>query len=195
MGSRMGQPVGEPIPRRRGRAALVGLVALAMLTSAGCEYLLGYPFGPPPSFDPEAPFGSPVATYRSGTATVTMGDQVVTLDHLVNAGSLNSEFGAEVTWAGGDGWYLRVLGVLPQGTPGGFPYLTIDRVADGRHLTSYDLATCTFTIERADATGIAGKASCKSLTWVDAIGGSLASGPMPSEGPPFAAEVTFEATP
>lgn len=184
------------------RAMLVGFMALATVSFAGCEYLLGLsgavpaPLDPGASFDPDAPFGPPEATYRTGKATVTIGDQVVTLDRLVGTGTLQKTYGAEVVWTGDEGWYLRVGSMLPKGTAGDFgAYLSVDRVADGRHLSTYDSAGCQVNVVRADTTGVEGTASCKNLNWFDAIGGSMAGGPPPSEGPSFAAEITFEAAP
>ena len=175
---------------------LVGFVALAALTSGGCEYILGYPpavpLDPGASFDPGAPFGTPEATYRTGTATVVMGDQIISLGRLASQGVLTPGYGADVVWAGEDGWYLRVSGAQPTG---GYPYITIDRVADGRHMTSYDATGCQVKVARADKTGVEGTASCKTLTWVDAISSPMMGGPLPSEGPSFTAEITFEAAP
>ena len=196
----MAAGVGRPGSRFLRRVLLVGFVALATVSFAGCQYLLGLPapgaLDPGASFDPEAPFGPPEATYHTGKATVTIGDQVIVMDHLFGEAVLLKEFGADLTWTDGAGWYLRAGG-MGTGAPlgAGYTMVTIDHVADGRHLTAFGDQGCQTKLERADKTGVQGTPSCKSLRWTDALGGGLFNGPKPTDEPAFAAEITFEAAP
>ena len=202
---------------RRGAvaAALVG----AALVLSGCQYLLGplvggpiYPVDPGDfgsfdpgefgSFDPNEPGFSippPAATYRTGSATVTIGDSVKTLDRLAAPGSLMTDYGGNAIFTDGAGNYLQVYGAKPGAStveteP---PFLTIERIADGRHLTAFDPAGCKVTITTADTTSFAGSASCKGLRWSDALAPYDASGrPSYVEGEPaFDVEVEFSAKP
>ncbi len=98
----------------RGAAVAAALVGAALVLS-GCQYLLGplvggpiYPVDPGDfgsfdpgefgSFDPNEPGFSippPAATYQTGSATVTIGDSVTTLDRLAAPGSLMTDYGGE----------------------------------------------------------------------------------------------------
>ena len=196
----MGAGVGRASSPFLRRVLVVGFVALATVSFAGCQYLLGLPapvpLDPGASPAPEPPFGPPQATYRTGKATLTIGDQVVTLDQLNGTGSLQNIYGADVSWTDGKGWYLRIIGVEPSAmVDGGYTMVTLDRIADGRHLTAYDDAGCQTKLERADTTGVNGTASCKSLRWTDAMAGGMFTGPTRTDEPAFAAEITFEAAP
>ena len=109
------------------RVSIIGLLIFTTTATAGCDYLLGLQTAPnatrapsgdvplPPtgpeddpeaSFDPGDPFGAAEATYRSGTATLTVGDDVISLDRLAGPGTYFAEFGADVIWTGDDGWYV-----------------------------------------------------------------------------------------
>jgi hypothetical protein len=202
----------------RGGAIAAVLVAAALVLS-GCQYLLGplvggpiYPVDPGDfgsfdpgefgSFDPNEPGFSippPAATYKTGSATVTIGDSVMTLDRLAAPGSLMTDYGGNAVFTDGAGNYLQVYGA--QGGASAFPlepaFLTIERIADGRHLTASDPAGCKVTIATADATGFAGSASCKALRWSDALAPFDPIGrPSYVEGEPaFDAEVEFSAKP
>ena len=58
-----------------------------------------------------------------------------------------------------------------------------------------DPSRCVTTIERADASGVAGSATCRGLEWTDYFGSYSMTGfpqPIPGE-EPFDAEITFEA--
>lgn len=184
------------------RLAFAGFVILAAVSSGGCEYLLGLavpapisPLDPAASFDPGTPFGEPEATYHNGKATVTIGDEVIVLDHLASDAALYKDFGADVVWAGNDGWYLRLSGAVPSSTVSFGTYLTIDRVADGRHLTAYDDSACQTKLDRVDATGVKGTSTCKHMRWFNAIVAMTGSAASPNADPPFEAEFVFEATP
>ena len=194
------------------------LVAAALVLS-GCQYLLGplvggpiYPVDPGDfgsfdpgefgSFDPNEPGFSippPAATYKTGSATVTIGDSVKTLDRLAAPGSLMTDYGGNAIFTDGAGTYLQVYGAKPGAStfeteP---PFLTIERIADGRHLTAFDPTGCKVTITTADTTSFAGSGSCKALRWSDALAPYDPSGrPSYVEGEqPFDVEVEFSAKP
>ena len=109
-------------------------------------------------------------------------------------------FGSQVRWSNDDGWTIGVSGAgadFGGGLPfGGSAYLTLDRITDGKHLTTYDPSRCIIDIEVADATAFRGSATCKKLEWYDAL--NLPFGPeepKDSGEPEFDAEITFEAAP
>jgi len=201
----------------RGAAVAAALVAAALLLS-GCQYLLGPLVGGPiapldpggfgsldpgefGSFDPNEPTFSlppPAAIYTTGSATVKIGDSVKVLDRLTT-GSLMTDYGGTAIFADGAGTYLQVYGTEAGGTnidqePA---FLTIERIADGRHLTASDPMGCTVTITSADTTNFAGSGSCKALHWSDALAPYDATGkPSFVEGEPaFDLEVEFSAKP
>jgi len=193
---------------RRGAvaAALVG----AALASSGCQYLLGPlgdgpVFGPGPgdfssfdpgqfgSFDPNDPWSalpSPDATYTKGSAVVTIDGETWHLDRLAGTGRMYTHLATDVGWTDGNGNNLHLFGSRGPGGPG---LLSIYRIADGQYLGA-DMATCIPKIDKWDATGISGSASCTDLRWIDMVGDS-SSFASASPGPTFDAEITFEATP
>ena len=203
-------------PVRVRSIAIVGLLILTTTITTGCDILLGLrptdvplprtgdvPLLPTPSDDPDEstdpgdPFGPPEATYRSGTATLAIDGDEVTLGRLAAPATYFEEFGANLIWTGGDGWYLQVGAAKADVGPFGLPaYLAIDHVHDGQHWVSWDPDGCTITIIQADPAGVRGTASCKNMRWVDSIANGLAEEPTPVAGqPPFAAEITFVARP
>jgi len=175
-------------------AALLAITVLA----AGCSWFYGFPPG-------EAiPEPSTIATYASGRATVTIdgGGTTIVLDRLTTPGTLVDMYGGEVTWRNDDGWYMKLLGPTPTGPLGrpgfGSAYLQLDRIADGTHWTTSQFGPgCNVAIMQADAKGLVGSATCRSLRWSDALaGGAFDASPssVPGEDP-FDAEITFEAFP
>ena len=176
------------------RAAALAVVLGAALVAGGCDYL--YPYGPGNPDDFGLP--APLATYRHGSATVTIGDDAAIELGTVNDAALYEDFvGGEATWTNGDGWYLRATGVTEGGFFGSLAYLTLDRIVGGEHWTTSDPTRCVLTIDRADATGLRGTASCRGLRWADAIGSyGMALEPrfIPGQDP-FDAEIRFEALP
>ena len=152
---------------------------------------------PDATFDPGDPFGVPRARYLSGTATMTIGDQVLTLDRLAAPGTLFKEFGADVIWANDDGWYIQLGGGKANPGPTDDPaYISLDRVTHGQHWISWDPVGCRISVLEADTVGVRGTASCSNMQWVDAIAGGMAEEPTPIAGQaPFGAEITFLATP
>ena len=152
---------------------------------------------PGASVDPGDPFGAAEATYRTGIATLTVGEQVITLGRLAGIGTYFAEFGADVIWTGNDGWYLQVGGAKPNIGPIGIPaYIAIDWVHDGQHWVSWDADGCAVTIDQADPAGVRGTAECTNMRWVDAIAGNLADEPPAIAGqPPFAVSIQFVARP
>jgi hypothetical protein len=176
------------------RAAVLAFALGASLVVGGCEYLYGYGAGGPDDFA----LPTPVATYRTGSATLTLGDDAPIELGTVNDGALYDDFmGGEAVWSNGEGWYLRAIGVTEGGVFGSFSYLTIDRIVGVEHWTTSDPTRCVLTIESADATGLRGTASCRGLRWADAMS-SYGMGPEPRYVPgedEFDAEIRFEALP
>jgi hypothetical protein len=174
-------------------------ISLAFLT-AGCQYLFGYsPLVPPGD---EFAMPSPIATFGTGTATITIGKNApVRLDELPAPGTLVKSMGADVLFHSADGWYLRVSamttgdGSSPVFGSGGF--LQLDRIVDGQHWTTADPSRCIVTVEQADAKGLRGHADCKGLRWSDALGSSFTSlqPPFIKGQDAFDAVITFEASP
>jgi hypothetical protein len=177
---------------RRG-AAVAGIgVLLLMIASAaaGCELLI------PGGFNDSFPSPSPIATYFKGSATIAIKDgETVKLDRVADGSGLDAFFGSNVRWTNDAGWNLRVGGAGSQEALGNTSYLTLDLIADGKHLTTYDPSRCIVDVEVADKTGLRGHATCKGVEWYDALDVQI---PRPSEEadePKFDAELTFEATP
>ena len=178
-----------------GRARIVALAAGFVLATAGCQYLYGFDATNPDDFA----LPKPLATYVEGEATIAIdGAPEVSLGTVSSGALLDDLYGSEATWTNADGWYVRIMGA--SNSPGMFGFggsLTLDRVVDGAHWTTFDPGRCILTIETADAKGLRGRATCKDLRWSDALGGSFSSlEPDYIEGQdPFDAEVTFEARP
>ena len=171
---------------------LIGAAAAAFVL-AGCSYLTGLS-DIEEDFNPE----SPDATYTSGTATLTIAGEVTTLDRLPSAGTYYEIYGADAIWTDGLGWYVRLSGAsTTAGFLGPTGYLTLDRIADNAHWTTFDSARCIVSVVRADLGGLGGSATCRGLRWSDAFGGyGLGFEPLYIESEPaFDAELTFAATP
>jgi hypothetical protein len=181
--------------RVRGLAALTA-AALVGLVAGGCGLLFGTGFG---GFDPELMSSSPIATFTDGSATIAIsGGETITLDEVGRGSRIDSMFGSEVQWSNADGWSLRLSGAGADFGPGTLEstaFVTIDRISGGEHWSTFDPGRCIVEVEVADETGLSGTATCRGLTWYDAL---IPLGPMaPSEvdEPEFDAEITFEATP
>ena len=181
-------------------AVVAGLAAMAVVLG-GCGLLF-----PPTGFGGDLPSSSPIASYRTGSATIAIdGGTAIQLTDLADGASIDSLYGSNVHWTGGDGWHIRLAGAGADdggfGGLGGFGdsgILTIDRIADGKHLTTYDNDNrCIVDVQVADKTGLKGKATCKGLEWYDALdlGGFSPNGPKDLDLPKFDAELTFEAAP
>ena len=184
---------------QRGRAiAAVTAAAFIALVAGGCSLLLGGGFSP---FDPEVMMSSsPLAEYAEGSATIEIADgETITLDQVGAGSRIDSLFGSEVQWSNGDGWSLRVSGAGADYGPGTLEstaYLTIDRISGSQHWSTFDPGRCIVDVEVADASGFSGTATCRGLTWFDAMMGPLAPvEPSEVDEPEFDAEITFEATP
>ncbi|HEY7590785.1 MAG TPA: hypothetical protein VH723_07315 [Candidatus Limnocylindrales bacterium] len=176
------------------RLARVAGLLLVPAVVAGCGFL--FPFS-----DEEFAPPSPLATYRTGTATLTLEDGSRIVLDRINAGPhVWSSFGTEVRWFGtdaADGWNFKINGA-GMDTPFPSALATFDRVAGGQHWTTLFSDACDLDVEKADKTGIRGTASCEGLRWVDALDGySMGlNTPSPVEGQPrFDVTVTFEASP
>ena len=110
-----------------------------------------------------------------------------------------TDYGGNAVWTDGAGNYVQVYGAKAGEStfPSEPAFLTIERIADGRHRTASDPGACKVTIATADTTGLAGSATCKGLRWSDALAPYEPIGrPSYVEGEaPFDAEVEFSATP
>ena len=184
-----------------GRRVYVGAVtAAAAMIVSGCSLLYGLGGYPPPPF-PYPPGSSPApsAKYADGKATISIdGGAVIALPTMTEGGTVIPEYGVGATFRNEDGWYLRIMGATKgQNTFGSTTFMTLDRIVDGEHWTTYDPGRCAFTITTADATGLVGKASCKGLRWSDAISTGISESYQPPyiDQPAFDAEITFEAAP
>jgi hypothetical protein len=172
---------------------------LLALLLAGCEMLLGPAFGG--SAFGEGPLASPsqIATYATGTVTIAIkGGETIVLDRMAPGSGVNTLFGSDVRCTGPSGWHVRIggAGVNEAFGIGGGGYLTLDRIVDGQHWTTYDGSRCVVDIEVADAKAIRGTAACKGVEWYDALDVPFnASGPKELDEPKFDADVTYEATP
>jgi len=165
--------------------------------AAGCSLLFGSGFGP---LDPELPSSSPIAEFSDGSATIAIdGGEPIVLGILDAQSRIDSLFGSDVHWSNADGWHLRVNGAgsdFGGGVEiGGTSMLTLDRISEGRHWTTYDPTRCIVEVEVADETALRGTATCKGLEWYDALGSFGLTEPKDVGEPEFDAEITFEATP
>jgi hypothetical protein len=169
---------------------------LAAATVAGCSLLMGGA-----GFGPDLPSSSPIASFSEGRATIAIdGGEPIELNDVGAASGIDAMFGSNVTWSNADGWHLRVNGA--GATFGGdiappeMSYLSLDRITDGQHWTTYDPTRCIVDIEVADETAIRGTATCKGLEWYDSLDAfSGTTQPKAVDAPKFDAEITFEATP
>jgi hypothetical protein len=180
------------LPRRGRFACAALLLPLATVGVAGCALLWGPAVEPPDFAEP-----SPLATYTSGSATITLGDGTkVQLAELHGQATLLKTLGANVSWENDDGWYLQ-LGANSD-VPGlSGAYLTIDRIQGGEHWSTRDPSRCIVDVAKLDATGLKGTATCKGLAWQDALAGypfPAASSTIPGQ-KPFDATIAFEAKP
>jgi hypothetical protein len=165
---------------------------MAAVAVGGCALLWGQGAEPGAFAEP-----SPLATYTSGAATITLGDGTkVQLAELHGQAALYKTIGATVSWENDDGWYLQLgASSAVPGLPGG--YLTIDRIQGGEHWSTRDPSRCIVDVTKLDATGIKGTATCKGLAWQDALSGypfPAASSTIPGQ-KPFDATIAFEAKP
>jgi hypothetical protein len=161
----------------------------------GCSLLYGFDPNVPPDFG----MPKPAATYKTGHATVTVGkDPAIELGDLTDGGTMDPSYGASATFRNADGWYLRIMGATKGRNLYSMPgFMTIDRIVDKQHWTTFDSSRCVITITKADQTGLAGTATCKGLRWSDALSNGFESFEPPyiKDQPAFDAEITFEALP
>jgi hypothetical protein len=182
-------------PIRRGPLLAVG--ALLVLVLSGCTYLFGSGFEDFEEFDD---FGDmePVAAYASGRATLEIGGETIVLGAVGAGSGLYDVFGAEATWSGADGWYLTISGATTEDGAlfgSSYSWLTVDRIAGNRHLTTPETGRCIITVTQADEDGLVGTATCRGLRWADAIIGGADYTPDYVDEPAFDAEITFTADP
>jgi hypothetical protein len=199
------------------RATVVGLFVAAAFVLSGCQYLLGGMMGGPivmpsesfdpgefgsfdpgdfGSFDPNDPIFSlppPIARFKTGSATLTVGDTATTLDQLTGAAAIYEDLGSEVGWTDGNGLYVRFYS--EPGSTTGQGFVNLDRITDGKHWSIFDPSGCKVTLAKNDATGISGTASCTGLRWIDLMGAGPASPGYVDGENPFDAEITFQAAP
>jgi hypothetical protein len=186
MGSILG--LGTPVGR------VVTLLALAMVAGpglTGCELL-----NPPADT-----FGGTVASYQTGHATMTIGDQTIKLDQISPGPHLMRDLGAEVYWFNDAGWGLRLSG---GGGASAFAMpasVAIDRVRTTYLSAMDDNGECKVKLDEIDEQGLRGTATCTGLRWADMLRGGIGGygdtgGDRYDTGePPFDATITFEALP
>ena len=136
--------------------------------------------------------------YPTGRATVAIdGGTAMVLDRLTVPGTYDPSFGAQITLAGPDGWYLQLYdAVASMPAEAGYSFLSLERIVDRQHWTLADPSRCDLVITQADASGLRGTASCHGLRWADALAGGWLGGPHHIQGQDvFDAEITFEASP
>jgi len=169
------------------------ILALAVPWLAGCSYF-GFPY--PGDFE-DYPEPSIIATYETGTATITLEDgTLIELDQVARHSTLDTMSGTSVRWTGGDGWHLTLGGAGGDDEIyGSFAYLQFDRIVDTEHWTIFDSDRCIVDVERVDKTVVEGTATCRGLEWFDALEQPMMSEPSPLDEPKFDAEITFEARP
>jgi hypothetical protein len=206
------------------RASVVGLLLAAAFVLSGCQYLFGLAAGGGPivpggpvvvpggsfdpgmfgsfdpgdfgSFDPNDPGFSmppPTTTYTNGSATVTIDGQATTLGELSGTAGVYEGLGAEVSWTDGAGLYLRFYGEVDS--PFGDGFVILDKIADGKHLTTIDPSGCKVAVDKDTGTTLSGTATCAGLRWADAISPTLEPPSASSGEPAFDAEITFRAEP
>jgi hypothetical protein len=188
------------------RLKAIAVLAAVVFLVSGCQYLNmfgatgAYPVDPLDpgdfgSFDPDGfPMPSPMATFTTGSATLTIDGETTTLDQLSGFAGAYDEFGTEVGWTDGAGTYVRFFG-SGDAAFGDEGFVTIDRIRDGQHRTSNDPWVCEVELDKSDSTGVAGTASCDGMHWMDALGGGFVDPTSIEVGPAFDAEIAFSATP
>jgi hypothetical protein len=168
----------------------------AVTSLAGCELLM-----PSDAFDSFDDFAEPIATYATGRATVKLGTETLVLDRIAPGPHVYKAGTVELYWYNDEGWGMRLMSFQDSGLLGEFSDLSFDRVQ-----TTYWTAMggsgsggdCAIRIERADATGLHGSATCTGLRWLDQLHGGTMSGngpPFVEDQPAFDATVTFDAEP
>jgi hypothetical protein len=165
--------------------AVVGVVPLL----AGCAFFDG------PSDDGLDGEGQVLATYTSGHATLKIDGSTMVLDQLGGESELISGFGADVYWYNDAGWGLRFEAYGDSGLSGND--VRIERVQTTYWATDGG-GDCVVKVEKADATGLKGSATCHGLRWVDQLRGSRwgSDGPNYVKGEPaFDATIKFQAAP
>ena len=180
----------------RGAALAIGGLLVAFV-AGGCELLMGGG-----GFGAGFPEPSQIASFSSGTATIAIaGGETVELNGLDTTSGIESLMGSDVRWTNADGWSLRVSGagaIGPDGIGTTFEtpaFITLDRISDGQHWTTFDPSRCIVTIAAADKTGIRGTATCRGVEWYDTLDAVSIEQPKPVDAPKFDAEITFEAAP
>jgi hypothetical protein len=134
--------------------------SLALVVS-GCQRFFG------PAFDGNFPSPSPIASYSSGTASIAIASgETIKLDNVAAGAGVDSMFGSNVRWSSSSGWNLRVTGAGASqgfgdgiGFGSGSAYLTLDRIADGQHWTTFDPSRCIVDVKVADAKELRGTAN------------------------------------
>jgi hypothetical protein len=171
-------------------------VGLVVTQLSGCS-LLDLLFGFPGPFDPDEPFPLPTveASFSTGSATLELGGETITLDELAGDAGFSADVGFSVRWEDGEGRYLSLYASPAFGGLPSSQYLTIDWINGDEHWVIADPTRCVTTVDQADADGVRGSATCRGLEWGDYFEMSSITGfPKPIEGQePFDAEIIFEA--
>ena len=121
--------------------------------------------------------------------------------HELKREHIFTDEGSRAVWTNAEGWYLTVsgAGAVSPGDPTPDPSdvidatIRIDRVVGSHHWSALADQDCTTILEKADATGLRGSASCQGMIWEDFIlsGSDLdpALSPVPCRG--FTTRVTY----
>ena len=163
--------------------------------SGAVEGATGAPVPPNPTLPPNVGAVGPtaMAAYRSGRAAVVLGDGTRLELEQVNPGPhVYQQFGSQVRWSNTSGWYVTVSGAGAEADMGA-PYVILDHVVGGQHLTTDNPAACSVVVEVATPQQLRGSATCRSLHWADAIDVGIDGTHRDAGLPAFSAEITFEA--
>jgi hypothetical protein len=134
-----------------------------------------------------------IAAYPTGRAIVVLGDGTrLKLDRINRGPHVYQQFGSQVRWSNALGWYVTVSGAGAEADMGA-PYVILDHIVGGQHLTTDNPTACAVTIEVATPQRLRGSATCRSVHWTDAIDIGIDGAHRDAGLPAFSADITFEA--
>ena len=190
------------------RSVRAALLAGVVVVVAGCDLLWAAygvdPWAPPPPWIEEPAFPEPtiLATYSQGTATIEItrvGDAVetITLDRVAPGSTKDGWMGTSVGWRNDAGWVLTLYAYDDSYS---MADITLQRIVDLEVWRAPAIGPggprCLVDLDESSADAVRGSASCHNLRWEDGLIQPVSMEPTYIEGEaPFAAEITFEATP
>jgi hypothetical protein len=164
--------------------------------SGGVAGVTSEPVEPSFTLPPDAGSGgapTAIAAYRTGRAIVVLGDGTrLELDRINRGPHVYQQFGSQVRWSNAFGWYVTVSGAGAEADMGA-PYVILDHIVGGQHLTTDSPTACAVTIEVATPQQLRGSATCRSVHWTDAIDIGIDGAHRDAGLPAFSADITFEA--